>query len=296
MKELILKQADDKLYCLFQWSPEKKTFSKIAEGKICKQLNEYGSCFLLGNDEKDCQVYEQRNGELTVIPVHCQNVAFIGDICTYERNGEWYGFIAGNEVLLGKRYELSLSLWELCKSEEAEIYYFVSGDETKEYVLSVIYRSTLIQGNYCGALYRQKQDYLVARRKDGNYDIISPSGFFVYDEDTQSKRYFSDNKKRIYFWDEAKSSWKMVAEDGFVWANNALIRDYKNADNQTYSILFEVSGTSLKERARGKFKACKDGSFSIGEMIFFEDYKQKRVDFVNWRYSFKGKLKKLLGK
>ena len=296
MKELILKQADDKLYCLFQWCPVQKTFSKIAEGKICKQLNEYGSCFLLGNDEKDCQVYEQRNGEIQVIPVHCQNVRFIGDICTYERNGEWRAFISGNEVLLGKRYKFSLSLWELCKSEEGEIYYFVSGDEAKEYVLSVIYRSTLIQGNYCGALYRQKEDYLVARRKDGNYDIILPSGLWVYDEDKQSKRYFCDDKKRIYFWDEAKSSWKMVAEDGFVWANNALIRDYKNADNQTYSILFEVSGTSLKERARGKFKACKDGSFSIGEMIFFEDYKQKRVDFVNWRYSFMGKLKKLLGK
>lgn len=296
MKNLALRLADDKLYCLSSWDSKQKTFLKIAEGRICKQLDKYGYRFLLGNDEKDCQVYAEINGELQIIPVHCQNAVFIGDICTYERNGEWYGFIAGNEVLLGKRYEFSLSLKEYYQlSGPGAYYYFVSGDEAKEYVLSVIYRSVLIQGIYCGALYRQEKDYLLARRKDGNYDILSPRGFFVYEEDKRLKRYFCD-ERRVYFWDEARSSWKMIAEDGFVVAGNALIIHYKDANDQTYSILFEVVGTSLKEHARGKFKVYRDGSFSIGEMMFFEDYKQNRVDFLNWRYSFMGKLKKLLGK
>lgn len=103
MRELILRQADDKSYCLFQWNSAQKIVSIIAEGRICKKLNGYGSRLLLGNNEKECQVYEQKNGEISVIPVHCQNVLFIGDICTYERDGQWYGFVAGNEVLLGKK-------------------------------------------------------------------------------------------------------------------------------------------------------------------------------------------------
>lgn len=296
MVELILKQANDQMYCLFRWNSAQKTISKIAEGKICKKLDKYGSKVLLGNTETDCQVYMHKNGKLQVIPVCCQTVVFVDNICTYERQGKWYAYISGKEILLGERYKLNLSIVELCKSDNGTCHYFVSDDGTEKYVLSLVYQSKLFQGSYCGELYKLKEDYLIAERKDGNYDIINQSGLLVYDDAEKVKRYFSDDKKRIYFWDETKVSWKKIAEEGFVLAANALITYYKDENNQSRSILYEVNGTALTEKARGKFEVYRDGSFEVDGVIFTHDYVKDYVDFENRSYSFRRRLENLFAK
>lgn len=298
MYSLILKRADDGTYCLFVWDSSVKTVTQIAEGKICNQLDKYGSRFLLGNKDEDLQVYAVTGSELQVIPVHCRSAEFIDNVCIYKRGGAWYGFVGKQEVLLGRRYRHSLSLGLMCRSERIEFDYFIAGDETKDYVLSIFCGANLIQGRYYGELLKEDKDYIFAKRQDGNYDIYTSEGLYVYSEgNKKAKKYFRDRKRRVYFWDEAKTSWYLAAEKSGICTENAFVVNYEDAETkQLCGVLFEVSGVSLKEKARGRFKVCRDGSFEIDGVIYSIDYGRDCVDFENARYSCKRKIKSLLGK
>lgn len=129
------------------------------------------------------------------------------------------------------------------------------------------------------------------------YDIIKAGTFCFYDEDKPESgfSYIYDDIKRVYFWDEAKSSWKILADDsGCVLAKNALkVRCANLGRNESCHILYEVCGVELKEAARGSFKRSLNGdSFQIGELIFSINRNTFRVDFEHPRLTLKHKVKK----
>lgn len=296
MKTLNLKQADDKTFCLFVWDSSKKAFTQIASGRIARKLSE-GNWFLMGNDSTDLAVYHLFDNDVRVFPVHVENAEIINGICVYERNGLWYCFVGIKEVLLGEKRSLPLSTGEVCRLSEKAFHYFVLGEDTKDFVLTLIINSVLVQGKYAGELRAKAKDYLFARREDGNYDIIKAGTFCFYDEDKPESgfSYIYDDIKRVYFWDEAKSSWKILADDsGCVLAKNALkVRCANLGRNESCHILYEVCGVELKEAARGSFKRSLNGdSFQIGELIFSINRNTFRVDFEHPRLTLKHKVKK----
>lgn len=301
MKRLVLMPSQRQKFCLFEWDSEKELFTKIADGTFAKDIG-YSTKILLGNDDADTNLYIMKDDCLSIIPVHTQKVGFIDDVCVYERNEQWYCFINEEEILLGQRRELMLSLsaFHASATGGCVLYYFIQGDVEKDYTLSIIKNSILIQGKYVGD-FRYKGDYIFARLEDGSYDVYKAGALCVYDASypQEGYPYVYDDLGCVYFWNEARRAWKWVSSKGKALAKNAvLINCYNPKTNKKYQVLYEVdSNAALREIAQGHFCfVSRNSRFCVGDFVYEIDSSTQKVDFENPRATFKKKVKSFLGK
>lgn len=304
MKKLYLMEEDGKSgqgpeYHLFLWDSATAELYEIAEGRYIKTFDD-SSAILLGNDESDLQVYQVKKDELQIIPVHSKNVELIQGIICCERAGRWYGWVNGQEVELGEKRELGLSYKACAKLGVGSLSYFIRSKDKFDYVLSFVINSVLLQGTYTKK-HLVCDDFLLAYRSDGNFDIYNAGVPYVYDSQMYPnvRSNFKDKDNFLYFWDESKTSWCQLASDAcFLLADNALVaRCSDAATNKRYYILYKIEGITKTEMRRGSYKLCVDWqSFEIDGMIYSINCDSHLVDFDNPRPMLKQKIKDLIQK
>ncbi len=280
MTNLILKQANDKSYCLFGWDAAEKAMKLIAEGPFAKEVQS-GYRFLVEDNEKKFRIYRLKDDELDVLSVYSEKVEIIGDTCICQHNDRWYAFIDGKEILLGEKRTVPYSMQMKLITEKSGFYYFILGDENKEFTLSIIDKDTLFQKVYAGPIYPQKEAFLFVSEGEKCYDVFK-DGSVV--DGKYADRFVRDDARNVYFWSEEDNAWVFVADNrSSPAANNALLTWYKDEVLKTRGvILYRVEGVKLIEEARGKEVDTIDAeSFCIGGKIYTKDAESGFVDFQN---------------
>ena len=286
----------DGKYHLYEADFAKQTVTEIACGAYAK---EHGPGWLVGESEEKVSFYRRLEDKWQVIPVNTIEVDLLYGRIIYCRQGQWYVYYDGKEILLGQKEASALFHWE-----RQNVYFNLSLNDGKS-VLSIINPDgLLVQKEYLGAL--------VLLTRDAFWDekiILVPLGNDCFEAYYRTRQlmgatdealYLNDFKNGVYFWSQALKCWKKISiQNCYVLANNAVLmfgqRKTGFGGCCRFVILYRVDENANCTQIRVGKKCALGAEVKIGGWIYPQDVGKKLVDFDHPRKSRWLKIKNFFG-
>ena len=197
----------DGKYHLYEADFAKQTVTEIACGAYAK---EHGPGWLVGESEEKVSFYRRLEDKWQVIPVNTIEVDLLYGRIIYCRQGQWYVYYDGKEILLGQKRESTPLHWDW-----TTVYFNLPLNDDKS-VLSIINpEGLLVQKEYLGAL--------VLLTRDAFWDekiILVPLGNDYFEAYYRTRQlmgatdealYLNDFKNGVFFWSQALKCWKKIS-------------------------------------------------------------------------------------